>query len=128
MILDTSAVIAVVFREKRHKQLEEALADADSLAISAPTLLETAMVATGAFDQRGQELVIQFLADRGVKVIPFDSRHCRTAANAFSRYGKGRHPAGLNYGDCIAYAAASVAGEPLLFVGNDFARTDIAPA
>ncbi len=128
MILDSSAIIAVVFREKQHEQLEEVMAAADSLAISAPTLLETAMVAIGVFERRGRDLVIRFLADWGVEVLPFDRRHWRSATVAFARYGKGRHPARLNYGDCMTYATASVAGEPLLFVGNDFARTDIPPA
>lgn len=128
MILDSSAVIAVVFREKEHEQLEKALAEADSLAIGAPTLFETAMVATGVFAQEGEDLVAQFLADWEVVVLPFDDRHWRAATGAFSQFGKGRHPAKLNFGDCMTYASASVAGEPLLFTGNDFARTDIAPA
>lgn len=128
MILDSSAVIAVVFREKRREQLEDDMEQADSLAIGAPTLFETAMVATRVFGGRGREVVTQFHADREVGVIPFDDRHWLVAVDAYSRYGKGRHPARPNYGDCMTYATAKVAGERLLFVGNDFARTDIAPA
>jgi ribonuclease VapC len=128
MVLDSSAVIAVVFREEQHEQLEEAMAVNASLSIGAPTLFETAMVAIANHEMRGHDLVAHFLEERGVEVIPFDLRHWEVAAAAFDRFGKGRHPAALNFGDCMTYASARVAGRPLLFIGNDFARTDIAPA
>lgn len=99
--------------------------EADDLAIGAPTLLETGIVAIGAFDLHGRSLVSRFLEQRKVVVISFDDRHWNMAAEAFIRYGKGRHPARLNYGDCMTYATAKVAGAPLLFVGDDFAKTDI---
>jgi ribonuclease VapC len=86
------------------------------------------MVALGRFRAEGEALVEQFLDDLKVEVLPFDGRHWRAATDAFIRYGKGRHPAGLNFGDCMSYAAARVADEPLLFTGNDFAKTDIPPA
>jgi ribonuclease VapC len=98
------------------------------LAIGAPTLFEAAMVAIGRYEQRGHDLVAYFLKERGVELLPFGERHWEVAADAFDRYGKGRHPAGLNFGDCMTYASAYVAGEPLLFIGNDFVRTDLAPA
>ena len=128
MILDSSAVIAVLFREERHEQVEEVMAAANWLAIGAPTMFEAEMVALSALEHRGPELVEQFLLDRGVQVLPFDGFHWRLAVKAFSRYGKGRHPAALNYGDCMTYAVARAASQPLLFVGNDFAQTDIPPA
>ena len=128
MILDSSAVIAVLFREEQHEKLEEAMAAANWLAIGAPTMFEAEMVALSAYEDRGQELVEQFLLDRGVQILPFDGFHWRIAVKAFSRYGKGRHPAALNYGDCMTYATARAVGGPLLFVGNDFAKTDIPPA
>ncbi|HEV2791630.1 MAG TPA: type II toxin-antitoxin system VapC family toxin [Solirubrobacterales bacterium] len=128
MILDSSAVIAVLFREHQHQQLERTMAQAPTLAIGAPSLFETAMVACGAFDQQGRDLLARFLEGWEVTVVPFDDRHWRVAVDAFFRYGKGRHPAALNYGDCMTYASARVAEMPLLFVGDDFARTDIAPA
>ncbi|HMI82061.1 MAG TPA: type II toxin-antitoxin system VapC family toxin [Solirubrobacterales bacterium] len=128
MILDSSAVIAVVFREKPHERLEELLAEAGSVAIGAPTLFETAMVALGRMGTEGEALVERFLEDLKVKVLPFGEQHWEAATDAFIRFGKGRHPAVLNFGDCMSYATAQIAGEPLLFVGNDFARTDIAPA
>ena len=128
MILDSSAFIAVVFREKEHQQLEAKVAEARSLAIGAPTLFESAMVSLGRFGSEGEELLAQFLEDLEVEILPFDDRHWRAATTAFDHYGKGRHPAALNFGDCMSYAAARVADEPLLFVGSDFAKTDIPPA
>ena len=128
MILDSSAVVAVLFQEKGHDRLVGAMDDADVLAIGAPTLLETGMVMVGAFDLRGRSLLSQFLEEWNAVVAPFDDRHWRVAAEAFIRYGKGRHPATLNYGDCMTYATAKVTGAPLLFVGEDFAKTDIVAA
>ena len=86
------------------------------------------MVALSALENRGPQLVEQFLLDQGVQILPFDGFHWRVAVKAFFRYGKGRHPAALNYGDCMTYASARLAGMPLLFTGNDFAQTDIPPA
>lgn len=128
MILDSSAILSVLFEEVGQDRLVDAMSDADVLAIGAPTLLETGMVAVGVFDLHGRALVSQFLERWGVVVVPFDARHWQAAADAFIRFGKGRHPAGLNYGDCMTYATARVAGQPLLFVGEDFARTDVAAA
>lgn len=128
MILDTSAMIAILFREQPWEQLEECIEAASSIAIGAPTLFEAEMVAYGTFGRKGQELVERFLIDRRVRVLPFGGYHWQIATKAFSRYGKGRHPASLNYGDCMSYAVAAAAGQPLLFVGDDFAKTDIPPA
>lgn len=128
MILDSSAVLAVLFEEEGHERLIEALEGADVIGIGAPTLVETGMVAVRAFDLHGRSLVSQFLGRWSVVAVPFDDRHERAALEAFLRYGKGRHPARLNIGDCMTYATASVAGEPLLFVGNDFAQTDLTSA
>lgn len=128
MILDSSAVIAILLREKRHDDLEEVLASASAVAIGAPTLLETSMVATRLVDRRGGDLLARFLEGWEVEVVPFGKRHWRVAADAFARYGKGRHPAALNYGDCMTYASARLAEMPLLFVGDDFLKTDIVPA
>jgi len=86
------------------------------------------MVSIGRFGAEGEELLAQFLRDLEVEIRSFEERHWRMATTAFDRYGKGRHPATLNFGDCMSYAAARVAGEPLLFTGNDFAKTDIPPA
>lgn len=128
MTLDSSAVVAMLLREEGHRRLAEAVGRAKTVAIGAPTLLETDMVMVGRFEQRGATFVEEFLEEHRVVVLPFDSRHRAAAAKAFARYGKGRHPARLNYGDCMTYATARVADHPLLFTGNDFAKTDIPAA
>jgi ribonuclease VapC len=128
LILDTSAVLALLRKEPGHHDLYLKLERADEIAIAGPTLFETGMVTLGRFGGKGLMLLEQFLEDWEVQVLPFDEHHWRIALEAFARYGKGRHPAKLNYGDCMTYAIAWVPGERLLFVGNDFARTDIAPA
>ena len=128
VMFDSSAILSILKEEPDHRQLHSKLEEAEGLAIGAPTLFETALVAIGRFGDEGEVLVEQFLEDWKVKVLPFGGGHWRVADDAFVRYGKGRHPAALNYGDCMTYASAHVAGMPLLFVGNDFARTDIPPA
>ncbi len=127
MILDSSAVVTVLFREQGHRQFAEAMDGADVLGIGAPTLLETDMVMVSRLDLHGRSLVARFLTERKVVVIPFDQQHARVSSEAFAHYGKGRHPARLNYGDCMTYATSRCADEPLLFVGDDFARTDLIP-
>lgn len=128
MILDSSSVVSVLFEEEDHGRLVQAMDGAEILAIGGPTLLETGMVATRAFDLRGRALVSQFLERWSVVVTPFDNGHWQIAMEAFLRYGKGRHPAALNYGDCMSYATARLAEMPLLFVGDDFRKTDVTPA
>jgi len=125
VIVDSSAVVAVLKREPPHKEMAIKLANADVVAIGAPTLFETDMVSIGALGGRGRAVIAQFLESFEVEVIPFGDNHWQVAAEAFMRFGKGRHPAGLNYGDCMTYATAKVAEEPLLYIGNDFAHTDI---
>ena len=91
-------------------------------------MVEASVVLTRRFGWDGQRLFLTFLGDWSVLVIPFGRRHWKMAARASSRYGKGRHPAALNFGDCMTYATAQVAAAPLLFTGADFARTDVAVA
>lgn len=126
MILDSSAIVAVLRREEGHRKCAMALDGATAVAIGAPTLFETGIVAIGRFGLAGRARVAQFLEHYGVVTIPFGEDHWKVAADAFIRYGKGRHPAGLNYGDCMTYATAWVAEHPLLFTGEDFAKTDLA--
>jgi ribonuclease VapC len=118
----------VLLEEEGYPRLVEAMDAAEVLGIGAPTLLETGLVMVGRFDLRGRSLVSRFLEQREVVVVPFGASHWNIAAEAFIRYGKGRHPAALNYGDCMTYATAKASGAPLLFVGDDFAQTDIAVA
>ncbi len=125
MIVDSSAVVAVLKREPPQLEMATKLANADVVAIGAPTLFEADMVAIGALGERGRAVIAQFLESFEVEVIPFGDSHWQAAAEAFLRFGKGRHPAALNYGDCMTYATARIAEEPLLYIGNDFAQTDI---
>lgn len=128
MIVDSSAVVAVLLRESRQEELAVKLDDAKVVAVGAPTLFEIGMVMVGVMGERGRGLVALFLESFEVEVIPFGEAHWQTAVEAFSRYGKGRHPAKLNYGDCMSYATSRIAEEPLLYIGNDFAQTDIEAA
>lgn len=128
MVLDSSAVVSVVLEEGGYMRFVDAMVDAEQLAIGAPTLVETDVVMMRRYDLHGRALVAQFLQRHGVVVVPFTEDHRQAAAHAFVRYGKGRHPAALNYGDCMTYATADIAGHPLLFTGEDFAQTDIPSA
>jgi len=128
LILDSSAAVSVIFREENHTALSRTMAASVEVAIGAPTLFETEIVVTRRYDHQARLLVSEFLEEHSVSILPFDGRHWDLAADAFVRFGKGRHPARLNYGDCMTYATARVAGEPLLFIGDDFSRTDLSPA
>lgn len=128
MILDSSAAVSVIFHEEKHLALLAAIGAAEEVSIGAPTLFETEIVVTGRYGRKGRALVANFLERNDIAILPFDGRHWDLAADAFVRFGKGRHPARLNYGDCMTYATARVAAEPLLFVGEDFTRTDLTPA
>jgi ribonuclease VapC len=128
VILDSSAVVAVLKRELPQKEIADKLVNAEVVAIGAATLSETDLVMVRALGEPGRGYIAQFLEAFEVEVIPFGNAHRQIAAEAFIRYGKGRHSARLNYGDCMSYATARVADEPLLFVGDDFAQTDIEAA
>ena len=124
MILDTSAIVSVLREEQGSDRLEDTIERAPSLAIGAPTLLETVMVLMARMTT-GREIVDRFVRQRDVEVIPFDELHRREATTAFERFGKGRHRAALNFGDCMTYATARRAGAPLLCLVDDFALTDL---
>lgn len=126
MILDSSAVVAVALREPGHARVLGAMGSAATLGIGAPTLVETTIVLSARLGRDARGLVSRFLIEGDVAVVPFTDAHFGVAVAAWLRYGRGRHPARLNLGDCLAYATARIAGEPLLFTGDDFARTDVA--
>src|SRR5271157_4926602 len=128
MVLDSSAIVAIHLREPGYDRLMDAIDHAGLVVVGAPTLLETAMVLSARLNQDARPLLLAFLRRLGAEVVAFNEEHVDAATTAFLRFGRGRHPAGLNFGDCMSYAVASVAGMPLLFTGEDFARTDIAPA
>lgn len=125
MILDSSALIAVINKEPEKVAVERALASTDDLKIGAPTLVETTMVLMSRFGIRGRTVTARFTQEWKVGTIPFDDRHTEVAIEAFHRFGRGRHPAKLNMGDCFSYATARLAREPLLCIGDDFAQTDL---
>jgi ribonuclease VapC len=128
VIVDTSAIVAVILKEPGSDFLEDRLEAAPEIAIGSPTLFEAEMVLSIKLGKRGRLLLSSFLEKNGIAVLPFGGKHACVATQAFLRFGKGRHPARLNYGDCMTYATACLAGAPLLFTGEDFAETDITPA
>jgi ribonuclease VapC len=125
VILDSSVIVAVSLREPGYEELIDKMRSADTLGIGTPTLTEAGMVLSTRLGVEPQALLDRFLRDFGVMPVVFGEQHWREALEAFRRFGKGRHPAALNFGDCLSYAVARLANHPLLFVGNDFPRTDI---
>jgi len=128
MIVDTSVVVAIVHREPDFEELVERIGAAPAVGIGTPTLVEAGIVVEARLQIDSQSLLDRLLSDFEITRVPFGEQHWREAVRAFRRYGRGRHPAQLNFGDCMAYATAQLAGEPLLFVGDDFIKTDITPA
>lgn len=125
MILDSSAIVAILLKEPDHERLLERLAENPEPGVGAPTMVETGIVLTARLGERGQTLLGRLAQAYELTVLACDTEHWTTAVQAFLRFGKGRHPAGLNFGDCLTYATARLAGEPLLCVGEDFAKTDL---
>src|ERR1044072_8711391 len=128
MVLDSSAIVAIHLREPGHERLIEKIDAAEVIVVGVPTLLETTMVLTSRLGQDARPLLFAFLRRMESEVVPFNEEHMDAAATAFIRFGRDPHPAALNFGDCMAYAVASVAGMPLLFTGDDFSQTDIGQA
>jgi ribonuclease VapC len=125
VIVDSSALLAIVFREEGHELLVEKLAAADAPAAGTPTLAETGIVLRARLGDAADGLLERILDEFAVQEIPFGEIHWREAVEAYRRFGKGRHAAGLNFGDCMTYAVARLTGEPLLYTGEDFGKTDM---
>ena len=125
MILDSSAVMAIFFQEPEYQAILTKLVAADEAGIGAPTLVECAIVLTARMGLDARGLLAHFIREAGVTVIPFTEVHVELALEAWLKYGKGRHSAALNLGDCLAYAVAKHVDRPLLCVGGDFAQTDL---
>ena len=125
MIVDTSAIVALVMREPGFEAVLASLASDPNPAVGTPTLAETAIVLSSRLRRDARALLSRFLVEASIAVVPFGESHFGAAAEAWLRFGKGRHPAALNFGDCLSYAVARLAGTPLLCVGDDFAKTDI---
>ena len=128
MILDSSAIVAILCGEPGCESLIGKIGAARMIAVGAPTLAETQLALTIRLGHDASALVEQFLAETQALVVPFGRDHVSEFFGAFLRFGKGRHPACLNMGDCFTYATAKIARMPVLYVGNDFALTDIACA
>lgn len=125
MIIDSSAVLAIFFRETGSEELLSAILDADFAGIGAPTAAETGLVLTGRLKKNATGSLLRFFEETGVEILPFTNLHWQRAIDAYSRFGKGRRPAALNFGDCMTYATAALAGQPLLCRGDDFRKTDL---
>jgi ribonuclease VapC len=125
MILDSSAVIAIILREPGYEKLLQKILAAAEVGIGIPTLVETSIVLSARLNKDARGLVARFLEEADVAPLPFNDAHYGAAVGAWLKYGKGRHPASLNFGDCLAYAVAKLSDAPLLCVGDDFPQTDL---
>ena len=128
MILDTSALLAVLFDEPDADYFERVIAAATICRMSAANHLEAAMVVESRMGDEGGRQFDNFVETAEIEIAPVTPEQAQAARLAWRRYGRGNHPAGLNFGDCFAYALAELSQEPLLFKGGDFSLTDIRPA
>jgi len=128
VILDSSAIVAIALREPGFEVLLQKIADAPAVAVGAPTLAEAGIVLSARLARDSRGLLARFLQEGSIATIAFTEAHFGIALDAWLRYGKGRHRAALNFGDCLSYATASVADDSLLCVGDDFPRTDLSIA
>lgn len=128
MIIDTSAIIAILFDEEDAPVYAEAITRADSCRISAATFVEIAIVVEAQTKGSGSRQLDAFLRRAGITIEPVTEEQAHIARHAFIDFGKGRHSAALNYGDCFSYALSKVTREPLLYKGKDFSKTDLTAA
>jgi len=125
MVVDTSALVAVLQDEPERRALNEAIEAAESCVMSTASFVETSMIIESRYGPDGTRSLDLFISKAQIKLVPVDADQAHIARDAFRHYGKGRHRAGLHFGDCFAYALAKALGEPLLFKGADFTMTDI---
>ena len=125
VVVDTSALMAILLDEPEAARIAKIFSEATALRMSAPSWLETAQVATARRGPAGFEQFEELVGRLGIEIVPCDEAMAKTAYAAWLRYGKGRNPASLNFGDCFSYALAKLRGEPLLFKGEDFSQTDL---
>ena len=128
MIVDTSAILAVLFDEPDAERFTRAIAEAARCRMSTTNFLEAALVVEGRAGMAGGHELDLFIEKATIELVAVSVEHAQAARRAWRRFGKGNHPAGLNFGDCFAYALAEVTGEPLLYKGEDFALTDVESA
>jgi ribonuclease VapC len=125
MIVDSSALVSVLLREAGHQAVLRKLRGAEIIFVGAPTAVETAIVLSARLGRDARQMIAGLFDTMDAEIVDFSEQHYRTAVAAYLRFGKGRHPAALNFGDCLSYALAAVTGLPLLYAGNDFSRTDV---
>ncbi len=125
MIVDSSAIVAIVFKEPGYEELLSRMESAPTAAAGAPTLAETGIVLTARLGRLADGLLERLIDELEIREIPFGELHWRESVEAYRRFGRERHPASLNFGDCMTYAVATLTAEPLLFVGSDFSKTDV---
>ncbi|HEY0801282.1 MAG TPA: type II toxin-antitoxin system VapC family toxin [Steroidobacteraceae bacterium] len=125
MVIDTSAVLAILQDEPERRRFNEAIETAETRSISAASFVECSMILESRYGADGVRDFDLFIEIAQVTSVPVDLNYAHLARQGFQKYGKGRHPAGLNFGDCFAYALARSLDEPLLFKGSDFPRTDV---
>jgi ribonuclease VapC len=128
MVVDTSALLAIFLAEPERKQFLDVITQGDIRCISAANVLEAGIVLEARRGEAAGREFDLFLNQAKLEVVPVDSDQIDIARVAWRKYGRGRHPAGLNFGDCFAYALAKAMGEPILFKGDDFTHTDLSPA
>jgi ribonuclease VapC len=128
MVIDTSAILAILLQEPEAERLIRAIAAAHTRLMSAASLLEAGMLVQYRSGDSGHPELDRLLHTLRIEIAPVTEQQATIAREAHRRFGKGLHPASLNFGDCFAYALAQESGEPLLFKGDDFSRTDVAAA
>ena len=128
MVIDTSAVVAILQDDAERRRFVELIAGSGRCLISVASRVEMSIVVESRTGHLGRSLLENFFATRDIETVPVSVAHADIAIDAFRRYGRGRHKAGLNFGDCFAYALAKAARMPLLFKGNDFCHTNIVSA
>jgi ribonuclease VapC len=125
MVIDTSAIIAILTLEPAAERLMAAVEADRTRLVSAATVVEASLVLLGRYGEAGDPPLDRLLRSIAAEVVPVGEEHAALARDGALRFGRGRHPAALNYGDCFSYALAMERGEPLLFVGDDFSKTDV---
>lgn len=125
MVIDSSAFLAIFLAEVERDDFLRAIVQTPNKSVSAATVLETAIVLEARKGEAAGKELDLFIQDAGIRIVPVDTTHLSLARLGYRAYGKGRHPAGLNFGDCFAYALAKALNEPLLAKGHDFAKTDV---
>ena len=125
MVVDTSAIIAILFSEPEQQKFIEDIKNSEFRMLSSASFLEASIVILQRFGEEGFTYLDLFIVKSKIEIKPVDSSQIHIARQAYVEFGKNRHPANLNFGDCLAYALSKLVGQPLLFKGNDFSKTDV---